>query len=200
MIAQSRYLQLICVYMLLFTLTSTMLYVQQAKIVEQTFADAEARTIAFSRLDLWTNMITLTTQLFLASRIIALVGVGGTLCIMPVISLAGFGWLWAAPSFTALAVFQVTRRGLHHAIDRPAREILYTLVAPDEKYKSKSFIDTFVYRGGDFLGGWAETWLKAAGRGAMFFPLAAGACVMWLAGAVMLGIAHHRRIRRNSRV
>jgi len=108
--------------------------------------------------------------------------------------------LWAAPSFAALAVFQVTRRGLHYAIDRPAREILYTLVSSDEKYKSKSFIDTFVYRGGDFLGGWAETWLKAAGRAAWFFPIAVGACIAWLAGAMMLGVAHHRRIRRDSRV
>jgi AAA family ATP:ADP antiporter len=55
----------------------------------------------------------------------------------------------------------VIRRGLHYAVSRPTREILFTVLGQDEKYKSKPFIDTFVYRGGDLFGAWSPNAIVA---------------------------------------
>jgi AAA family ATP:ADP antiporter len=79
----------------------------------------------------------------------------------------------------------VLRRGLHYAVDRPAREILYVPLGPEEKYKSKPFVDTFVYRGGDFIGVWTPTVLGLlAIPSAWVAVLLAGA---WTGAGVWLG-------------
>lgn len=189
LIATSRYLQLICAYILLFTITSTFLYLQQGAIVERAFHGTAARTAAFARIDLWVNVLTLATQVFLTGRLITALGVPVVLSILPLLSLAGFGALWAWPTFGVMALFQVLRRGLHYAVDRPAREILYIPLGPEERYKSKPFIDTFIYRGGDLLGVWAPTAFAAL---AVPVGLAAVGCSgLWLGGSVALG----RRVR-----
>jgi len=192
LIATSRYLQLICIYMLLFTITSTFLYLQQGSIVERTFTGTAARTAAFARIDLWVNVLTLVTQIFLTGRLITMLGIPFVLVILPVLTLAGFGALWIWPTFGVMALFQVLRRGLHYAVDRPAREILYIPLGPEERYKSKPFIDTFIYRGGDLLGVWAPTALAAL---AIPMGLAAVGCSgLWLGSAGALG----RRVKGRS--
>ncbi len=185
LVATSRYLQAICLYILLFTITSTFLYLAQGRIVEQAFQGQAARTAAFASLDLWTNGVTLVLQVLLSGRILSGLGLRTTLCLLPLLTLAGLGGLWALPTFAVLAVVQVSRRGLHYAVDRPAREILYIPLGADEKYKSKPFIDTFVYRGGDVLGVWTPTLLAllAVPVGAVGMAVSAG----WLGVAVWLG-------------
>ena len=185
LIATSRYLQLICAYMLLFTITSTFLYLQQGAIVERAFSGTAARTAAFARIDLWVNVLTLATQVFLTGRIITTLGIPVVLSILPVLTMAGFGALWIWPTFGVMALFQVLRRGLHYAVDPPAREILYIPLGPEERYKSKPFIDTFIYRGGDLLGVWAPTALAAL---AIPVGLAAVGCSgLWLGSGLALG-------------
>jgi len=185
LIATSRYLQLICAYILLFAITSTFLYLQQGSIVERAFSGTAARTAAFARIDLWVNVLTLATQVFLTGRIITALGIPFVLAILPVLTLAGFGALWIWPTFGVMAVFQILRRGLHYAVDRPAREILYIPLGPEERYKSKPFIDTFVYRGGDLLGVWAPTALAAL---AIPVGLAAVGCSgLWIGSSLVLG-------------
>ncbi len=158
-ILASSYLQMICLYILLFAVSSTFLYLMQADIVASSFTNQAERTAAFARMDLWGNVLTITLQLFVASRLLRGLGVSGVLLILPVLTMFGFATLVVWPSFAALAVVQVLRRGLHYAVDRPAREILYINLGPDERYKSKPFIDTFVYRGGDVLGVWLPSFL-----------------------------------------
>ena len=185
LIATSRYLQLICAYMLLFTITSTFLYLEQGRIVAGAFGDTASRTAAFAQLDLWVNVLTLATQVFLTGRLITGLGISAVLSILPVLSLAGFGALWIWPTFGVMAIFQVLRRGLHYAVDRPAREILYIPLGPEERYKSKPFIDTFIYRGGDLLGVWAP-----AAFAALAIPLGAAAVAcsgLWLGASRALG-------------
>ena len=185
LIATSRYLQLICVYMLLFTITSTFLYLQQGSIVEHSFTGTAARTAAFARIDLWVNVLTLVTQIFLTGRILSGLGIPVVLSILPVLTLGGFGALLVWPTFGVMALLQVLRRGLHYAVDRPAREILYIPLGPEERYKSKPFIDTFVYRGGDLLGVWAPTVLVA-----LVIPVglaALGCSGLWLGSSLALG-------------
>ena len=87
-----------------------------------------------------------------------------------------------------LIVFQSIRRAANFAISKPAREVLFTVVTPEEKYKSKNFIDTVVYRGGDSVSGWIFAGLKAAGLGlgaiaALTVPLAG----LWLFVGLILG-------------
>lgn len=190
-IRRSRYLQLICAYMLLFTVTSTFLYLMQGDIVARSFQSPAARTAAFARLDFWTNLLTLAVQLLVTSRLLRSIGVSGVLLVLPLLTVAGFGALALWPTFAALAVVQVLRRGLHYAVDRPAREILYIPLGPEERYKSKAFIDTFVFRGGDVLGVWAPTAFAA-----LMVPvwLAALACAgAWAGTAAWLGRLVRRR-------
>lgn len=189
-IAASRYLKVIAIYMLLFSVSSTFLYIEQGRIVEAAFPDRAQRTAAFADIDLWANLLTLATQLLFTGRIIGIVGIGGALCILPLLTLIGFAVLWQNPTLTVLMWFQVIRRGVHYAVDRPAREVLYTVLGPDEKYKTKSFIDTFVYRAGDMIGGWAPVWWASGTAKAM--GAAVGLAIGWIAVPVSiawLGVA-----------
>jgi len=184
-IARSPYLLLICAYMLLFTTTSTYLYLEQGRIIEITFPDVQQRTAAFATIDLWVNVLTLVTQLFLTGRLIRLVGVGAALSIVPALTVIGFVGLWAMPGYGMLVVFQTIRRSMHYAIDRPARETLYTVIDQDARYKSKSFIDTFIYRAGDMLGAWTGKLFSVA-TFAMAW-IAVPMAVLWMTAAIMLG-------------
>ena len=108
------------------------------------------------------------------------------LALLPALTMAGFGALALAPSLPRSPCFQVMRRAGDYAIARPAREILYTVVSREDRYKAKSFIDTFVYRLGDQLGIWTSPWLSEIGARAV--PLVAMAITAgWLAVALWLG-------------
>lgn len=191
LIARSPYLVAMALYMLLFTVANTFLYFEQSRAVHATFHDDASRTTAFARIDLAVNVLTLVTQLFITGHIVRTLGVVVGLAVVPLVTIAGFTAIALAPDlgwplFLTVAVVQVSRRSMSFAIDRPSREMLYTPLGPDEKYKAKSFIDTFVYRAGDLLGIWTRSaltglsWsnLVAVGVGAISlglgFFLAAG--------------------------
>ena len=192
----SPYLLGIAAYIFLFTLLGTFLYFQQGWIVDQAFADdREAKTVMFARIDLWSNVLTLAAQLFLTGRIMSRLGVGVALAMLPVICLLGFAALAWAPVLAVLVVFQVLRRAMNYGISKPARETLYTVVSRDEKYKAKSFIDTFVYRGSDALGAGVyavitgnAVGLSIAGVAVAAIPLA----VVWVAVSFLLGNKQRR--------
>ena len=183
----SNYLLGIVGYMLLYTITATILYFQQAEIVEVSFADRAARTVFFARIDLAVNILTAVTQIFLTGRIVRRIGVALALAALPLVCVLGFAALGVAPTLMAIAVFQVLRRSSNYAISRPCREMLYTVIPRSAKYKAKNFIDTFVYRFGDQVGAWSYVGLGALGLGAaaislVAVPLAAGWMVigLWL--------------------
>jgi AAA family ATP:ADP antiporter len=93
-----------------------------------------------------------------------------------------------------LFIFQVARRGLHYAIDRPARETLYTITSVDEKYKSKAFIDTFVYRLGDQVGAWGTVGAYATLSAATaLMTIAMPVAALWIGSALVLGRAYAKR-------
>jgi AAA family ATP:ADP antiporter len=184
-LATSPYLRLIAVYLLLFTIASTLLYLTQGRIVAAAFKTQTARTAAFARLDLWTNLLTLCVQLFFTGRLIRKAGIPAVLLLLPALTLGGFAALAIWPVFATLAVVQVARRGIHYAVDRPARELLYIPLEPDDRYKAKPFIDTFVYRGGDLLGVWIPTAMAALGLAAA--PVALGVSALWLGSGAWLG-------------
>jgi AAA family ATP:ADP antiporter len=109
--------------------------------------------------------LTLVVQLGLTGRIIKRLGVALTLTLLPALSVAGFAVVGVAPSLGAIVAFQVLRRAGNFAVARPTRETCFTVVPREDKYKAKSFIDTFVYRAGDQLGAWSYAGLGLLGLG-----------------------------------
>jgi AAA family ATP:ADP antiporter len=184
----SYYLLGIVGYMLLYTITATILYFQQAEIVEVSFADRAARTVFFARIDVAVNILTALTQIFFTGRIVRRIGVALSLATLPLVCVLGFAALGVAPTLIAIAVFQVLRRSSNYAIARPCREMLYTVIPRSAKYKAKNFIDTFVYRFGDQVGAWSYTGLGALGLGAAAISLVAvPLAAAWLVIGLWLG-------------
>jgi AAA family ATP:ADP antiporter len=195
LVAASPYLLGVCLFLLFYTLGSTFLYFLQAKIVEDAFADRDARTAFFARVDVVVNALTLLLQTGVTGRVLARLGVGRTLVVLPLLSVAGFAALAVAPTVALVVAFQVARRTCNFAFARPARENLFVPVPREHKYKAKVFGDTVVYRFGDQVGAWANTGLIALGLGTAglagaALPLAA----IWVAIALWLGSRYRRLV------
>lgn len=185
---KSPYLVNVSLFLLLFAITSTFLYFQQAEIARKYFADRGARTAFFARVDLSVNMLTLGAQLFVTARTIKRIGVALTLGLLPLLSILGFGTLAWAPTIAALVAFQVLRRAGNFAFARPAREVLFTVVPREDKYKAKSFIDTVVYRLGDQVGAWSYAGLGGLGLAMTGVSLVAvPISMLWLINSLWLG-------------
>ncbi|MEW6484728.1 MAG: MFS transporter [Pseudomonadota bacterium] len=190
---RSPYLAGIALFILLYSITSTFLYFQQASIVQASFPDRAARTAFFANIDLLVNSITLFLQLFVTGRLIARLGIVTTLCILPLISVAGFVALAASPSALVLVVVQVARRAANFAIARPAREILFTSSDREDRYKAKNFIDTVVYRGGDQVASWSYAGLLGVGLAlGQMAIVAIPLSVAWFVLSLWLGRTHQR--------
>jgi AAA family ATP:ADP antiporter len=193
-VLRSPYLLGVCLYMLLFTIGSTVLYFQQAEIVGARYADREARTAFLASIDTVVQGLTVLAQLFLTARVIRWLGVGVTLAILPLVSVVGFTTLGVAGTLMVFVAFQVLRRAGEYAVTRPAREVLYTVVSAEDKYKAKNFIDTFVYRGGDQIGAWSYAGLQAIGMSVATISLcAAPESAVWLLVGLWLGRRYRAR-------
>lgn len=167
---QSPYLRAIAIYLAVMTFANTVLYFQQAELIGAAITDRGARTAFYAGIDFWTNALTLFSQAFIVAHVIRWLGVGRALAYLPVLCFLGFlalGLGWSRLELTHLlwvfVVLQVLARAGRYAITRPAREVLFTVVGREERYKSKAFIDAAVYRGGDLASGWIYTGLGALG-------------------------------------
>lgn len=159
----SRYLMGIAGFILLMTFTSTMLYFQQAHLVAEAFTDRGVRTAFFAKIDLVVSVLTIVFQVYLTARIIRWLGVGLVLALVPIAVAVGFLALGLYPTLAVLVVVQVAYRAGRYGLTKPAREILWTVLGREEKYKSKPFLDAAVYRGGDLVSGWIYAGLAAVG-------------------------------------
>jgi AAA family ATP:ADP antiporter len=184
----SRYLMGIAAFIALMTFVSTMLYFQQASLVAEAFANRGERTVFYARVDLVVSTLTVIFQLYLTARIIKWLGVGLTLAVIPALMALGFVVLGFYPTLTALVVVQVIYRAGRYGLTKPAREILWTVLGREAKYKSKPFLDAAVYRGGDLLSGWIYTGLAAVGLSIGAIALtAAPVAAVWTILALKLG-------------
>lgn len=170
----SPYLGGISAYLLLLTTTATFLYMEQARVVASEFASSAERTRLFAGIDLVVNSLTLVTQVFITNRL----GLGLSLLLLPLASLGGFALIGVSQTLALLVGFTIVRRIGEYAISKPAREVLFTVVSREEKYKAKNFIDTAVSRGGDVSGSWLVTAVKSLG--------ATTAQIAWVLLPVML--------------
>lgn len=125
------------------------------------------------------SALTLLLQLLLTGPLIRGVGIGGALITLPLVTIIAFASMAMSPVPTTVALAQGLRRAIEFAVVRPAREVLWTVVSREEKYKAKSVVETLVYRGGDALSGWLSVGLVSVGAGfglvaLLILPVAAG--------------------------
>ncbi|MGE5522990.1 MAG: NTP/NDP exchange transporter [Rhodospirillaceae bacterium] len=193
-VLSSRYLLGISFYLVAYTVLSTLLYVETARLVSDTYPSSAERTRLFATLDLIVNALTLALQLIVTGQMLRRLGVTVTLALLPAFAVIGFGVLSAFPALLVMLAFGVTRRAGEFALSKPAREILFTVIPREEKYKAKNFIDTVVYRAGDAVSGWLAIALRSIGAGLSAVALAAlPIAVAWLGVAIWLGRREEER-------
>jgi AAA family ATP:ADP antiporter len=194
MVVRSPYAAGITLWVSLLSVIATFLYFEQARIVAAASDDPAVRTRIFAAVDLAVGLLTIALQFFATGKLIARFGVGAALALLPLVFAAGFAVLAAAPVLAVVIAFQALQRTANFAISNPAREVLFTVLARDEKYKAKNVIDIVAVRGADAAGGWLYTALRALGAEMRSIPLAAIAlAAACLALALALGRAQERR-------
>lgn len=159
----SPYLLGICLYLFFLTTTATFIYLEQMRLVSEQISSPEGRTRLFALIDLVVNVLTFLTQVTLTSRVISRFGLASALIVLPIASAIGFGAIGVMPFLTIYIFFTIVRRVGEYALAKPAREVLFTVVSREEKYKAKNFIDTAVSRGGDAMTGWIVNGVKMLG-------------------------------------
>jgi AAA family ATP:ADP antiporter len=152
-VVRSPYLLGIALFVLLMTWVSTFLYLEQQAFVAKAFTSADARARFFAGIDFWVQAASLLIQLLLFGRLFKWFGLRAMLVSVPLIMTAGYALFALLPRFMVLVVVYAVRRVGDYALTRPCRDSLFTVVSREEKYKAKSLIDTFVYRGGDATSG-----------------------------------------------
>ena len=192
LIARSPYLLAIAAFVLLLTTATTFLYFEQARIVEATFPDRTAQTQVFASIDVAVQSLTILIQLVLTGRIARRLGVTVLLVAVPATMMLGFGLLALAATFPMLAFVMIVRRVGEYAMVRPGREMLFTPVPVETKYKAKNAIDTFVYRGGDAIAGWTYAGIVAVATTGAVALAGAALAGLWAAVGYAIGRRHDR--------
>ncbi|WP_417219704.1 NTP/NDP exchange transporter [Achromobacter spanius] len=197
-IFRSRYLLGISLLVVLLATLNTFLYMEQARLVADSFPDTTQRIRVFSALDFTVQTLALLSQVFITGRVAARLGLRFLLTAVPLAVGLSFLALAAFPVFGVLAAAMVLRRAGEYAFIRPGREMLFTAVPPEDKYKTKSVIDTVVYRGGDAASGWVKAGVDMLGHGAALIALL-GAAVALGAAAVGYALGKHADARKDDK-
>ncbi len=196
---RSPYLLGVAAWISLLSFGATILYFEQANIVSATVHGAGAQTRLFAGIDLAVGLLTLATQVFATGQLLKRFGTGAAAGALPAVYIVGFVALALAPGLAVVLVVQVAQRWMNFAIANPARQVFFTVMAREEKYKAKNLIDVVVYRGSDAMYGWVFDSLQALGLklGAIALcalPVVAG----WLVLSAALGRTQERRAARLS--
>ncbi len=192
-VVRSPYLLGVGLWVIFMAISNTMIYFTQANIIlsdSDTFSQLVGN---FAQFDMWAQIATLITQIFITTHLIRRVGVGWTLAVLPLVTLLGFVVLAIWPLYGVMLIFQAVHRATRYAISRPSRETLFSVVSPAEKYKAKPVVDVFLYRFGDLAaagvdGVFAALGLALAAVAFSTAPLAA----MWIALSIGMGRAQAR--------
>jgi AAA family ATP:ADP antiporter len=197
MLLRSPYLAGIALWVTLLSVTGTFLYFQQANIVAAASDDPAVRTRMFASIDLAVGLLTVAVQFFATGKLIERFGIGAAVAFLPLVFAAGFAALAAVPVLAVVVAFQALQRTANFAVSNPAREVLFTVLAREEKYKAKNVIDIVVFRGADAAGGWLFAALRSLGmelRSISLLAIPLAAC--WFFIAIALGRAQERRAAR----
>jgi len=193
---RSPYLLGIAAWISLQSFCATILYFEQIHLVAAGVHGAGAQTRLFAAIDLAVNLLTLATQIVATGQLLKRFGTGPTAAALPAIYIVGFLAVFLMPTLTVVLVVQVAQRWFHFSVATPARQVFYTVLGREEKYKAKNLTDVVIYRGSDALYGWVFDSLQAIGLklGAVALvsvPVAA----IWLVLSGALGRAQERRAK-----
>ncbi len=195
---KSKYLLFVCLMMLLHNLTATFLYNGMAVLVDERIVGFNERTVFFANIDFAVQVIAFSLQFFITSRLISALGMPKTLVGVPMLLAAGFVLLGSTMGLVLFAAAQVLQRSMNYGILGPAKEMLFTVVDRETKYKSKNFIDTAIYRGSDVAASWIFKGLISSGLGLgqiafAYLPIMG----LWAWGAWRLGSLYQDMLARN---
>ena len=190
---RSPYLLGVATWVSLLSFGATIAYFAQANIVSTTIHDAATQTRLFAGIDLAVGLLSLATQVFATSRFLKRFGTGISAAALPAVYVVGFVAVAIAPILSVVVTLQVAQRWMNFAIANPARQVFFTVVGREEKYKAKNLIDVVIYRGSDALYGWVYDSLQTLGLklGAIALcalPVVAG----WLILSTALGRTQER--------
>jgi AAA family ATP:ADP antiporter len=152
------------------------------------------RAEILGRIDFWTNLLVVAIAFFATGRLATRFGMATTLALIPALMVGGWLVVAALPFLGVLIGLQIARKAGNYAVTRPGREILFTLVDNETRYKAKPVIDIVVYRGGDMVTAWLHTLLRdvfAFGLGGVAM-IAAVIAVAWAAVGAYLGRTYDR--------
>lgn len=200
-VLRSPFLLGIAAFVVLLASVTTFLYFEQARLVELYFPERTDQTRVFSFLDIIVQSLTILTQVFFTARIAQRLGIVVLLASVPVVMAFGFLWLALAPTFAVFAIVMVFRRAGGYALARPGREMLFTVVAPEAKYKAKNVIDTAVYRGADAVSSWVKVGIDAVASNPAVVSVAGAALALaWAWTGVSLARQQKRLADEGERV
>jgi ATP:ADP antiporter, AAA family len=171
LVLSSGYLLKISLLLVILTFLTTAVYFEQAAVLRTAISTAAERTRLLARIDLAVNIIALLVEITIAGPMLVRFGAQKVLLVLLLLNVVGFALLGSVGSLGFLVGFQVFRRASDYALIRPVREIFFTVVSREEKYKAKNFVDVVVVRGGDALSGWLLTAIRATGLTAAHIAL-----------------------------
>jgi AAA family ATP:ADP antiporter len=163
LLLRSPYLLLLALFLLLMTWISTVVYFQLGELIKNAFESREARTQAYANIDLAVNSGAVLIQLFGTGHIIKKFGVKTGLLLNPILMVLAFVAVLISPVLLVLGGIQIIRRVAEYAVAKPTREMLFTVVDQESKYKAKNVIDTVVYRFGDLSSAWVSSFILPFG-------------------------------------
>ena len=190
----SKYFGGIAVSSLIASTLGAALYMFAAELVAVEIPDVDEQTRFFSDMNVAANLLTLVFQALIVKHIVQRFGIGRALVLLPVISIIGFILLAMDPVLAVVAILTVARRAVGFGFSKPSTDMLYSVVTPEEKYKTKNFIDTAIYRGGDVIGTWFIKSMSAmgiAGISVVMVPIA----IVWMFVSLWLGRDYKRKAR-----
>jgi AAA family ATP:ADP antiporter len=193
----SRYFSGIAASSIIASLLGTALYMFMAQLVSDGIPDSDQQVRFFSNINNITNVLALLGQAFGVRNVVQRFGIGVSMFLLPVVSIAGFILVAIQPTLMIVALVTVVRRGLGFGFTKPTTDMLYSVVSPEDKYKTKNFIDTAVYRSGDLLGSWSITGLTLLGLATSLVSIAMlPFAAIWGGIALWLGRDYRRRAKQ----
>lgn len=192
LVMTTPYLAAIAIALLFANFLGGATYMYIAQMVSVTFEGTDRHTQFFALIDLITNAASLIGQLLIVRHSVRKLGIGGTLALLPIVSVITFAVLAFNPTFVILATLQVVRRALTFGFAKPTTDMLFSVVSKEAKYKAKNFIETALYRAWDVVATWTVKSIGGIGLGGVAVVCIAIAFA-WTWLSVWIGREYRRR-------
>ena len=191
-VVDQRYFSAIAMALLCANFLGGAMYMYLAQMVSVMFEGTDRQTQVFASMDSWINGLSFIGQFLIVKHSVKKLGIGWTLSLLPILSIAGFALLAFNPTFAIIAGFQILRRSLGFGFSKPTSDMLYSVVSPEAKYKAKNFIETTVYRGWDVVSTWTIRSIGSIGLSGVAL-LCVPVAVIWMIIVRWIGREYRRR-------